>query len=68
VALLGALLKGAAGAADLHGELLALGVTHKLAGGLLNILGGTGGLVYCLADLSTLTVAFLQGKIFLNIF
>jgi len=42
VALLGALLVGAPGPADVDGQLLAAGVAHKLARLLLHILGGTG--------------------------
>ena len=42
VAFLLSLLESAAGSADLNWQLLAPGVSNKLAGLLLNILGGTG--------------------------
>ncbi len=60
VALLRALLSGTASTADLDGELLARGVTNKLAGLLLNVPGGTRGLVHGPALLRALTVAHLN--------
>ena len=63
VALLRSLLKGAASTADLNGQLLALGVTDKLARRLLHILGGARGLIYRLAHLLSLAIALLNGKI-----
>ena len=42
VAFLLSLLESAAGSADLNWQLLAPGVSNKLTGLLLNILGGTG--------------------------
>ena len=59
VTLLGALLVGAARPAKLGGQLLALGVRHKLAGLLLHILGGARGLVHSLALLLALAIAHL---------
>ena len=59
VALLGPLLVGAAGAADLDGQLLARGVAHELAGLLLHVLGGAGGLVHGAALLGSLAVTHL---------
>ena len=59
VAFLLSLLEGAAGSADLNWQLLAPGVSNKLAGLLLNILGGTGGFIDSSALLGALTVANL---------
>ena len=59
VAFLLSLLEGTAGAADLNGQLLTGSVADKLAGLLLNILGGTGGLVHGSALLGALAVAHL---------
>ena len=59
VALLLALLSDAASAANLNREFLAGSVANKLAGLLLNILGGTGGLVHSPALLGALTIADL---------
>ena len=61
MALLLSLLKGAASSTDLNGQLLALGVTNKLAGRLLHILGGARGLIHSLAHLLALTIADLLG-------
>ena len=64
VALLRPLLEGAAGSADLDGQLLAAGVAHELAGLFLDVLGGAGGLVDGLADLLPLPVTdLLQGLV-----
>ena len=62
MALLRSLLCGAASTADLNWQLLTPGVTNKLAGLLLNILGSTGGLVDSLANISTLAVAGLDQR------
>ncbi len=62
MALLRALLSGAASAADLNRELLTLGVTDKLAGLLLDVLGGTGGLIDCSADSLALAIAVLDQR------
>ena len=59
MALLGPLLVCAAGATDLDGQLLTGGVAHELAGLLLHVLGGAGGLVHGAALLGTLAVAHL---------
>ena len=59
VALLGTLLGDAAGTADLNGELLATRVADKLAGLLLDVLGGARGLVDGPALLGSLAVANL---------
>ena len=69
VALLRTLLGDTASTADLHRQLLAPGVSHKLAGLLLNVAGGAGGLVdgpallrtLAVADLLERTVALLHG-------
>ena len=63
MALLGSLLVGAAGAADLDGQLLTRGVAHELAGLLLHVLGGAGGLVHRPALLWPLTVADLRHRL-----
>jgi hypothetical protein len=63
VTLLRPLLEGAAGAADLNRQLLALGVADILARRLLHVLGGAGGLVDGLADLLPLPVALLKESI-----
>ena len=62
VALLSSLLVGAAGSADLHRQLLASGVSHKLARLLLHILGGAGGLIHGPALLRALAVAHLLDR------
>ena len=62
VALLGAFLSGAAGAADLNRELLAARVTDKLAGLFLHITRGTRGLVDSLANISALSIAHLNKR------
>ena len=62
MALLRSLLCGAASTADLNWQLLTPGVTNKLAGLLLNILGSTGGLVDSLANISTLAIAGLDQR------
>merc|ERR1719341_543778 len=59
MALLRALLEGAAGTTDLNWELFTAGVPDKLAGLLFHVLGGAGGLVHSPALLGTLTVANL---------
>ena len=59
VALLGSLVGDTASSADLNRELLALGVSNKLARLLLNILGGTAGLIDGPALLGSLAVAHL---------
>ena len=69
MALLRTLLGDTASTADLHRQLLAPGVSHKLAGLLLNVAGGAGGLVdgpallrtLAVADLLERTVALLHG-------
>ena len=64
MALLGTLLGDTAGTADLNGELLTPRVTHKLAGLLLDILGGARGLVDGPALLGSLAVTdLLQGLV-----
>merc|ERR1719510_739692 len=59
MALLRALLKGAPCSTDLNWKLFTAGVPDKLAGLLLHILGGAGGLVHRPALLGSLTVAYL---------
>merc|ERR1719264_1843470 len=59
MALLRALLKGAPCSTDLNRKLFTAGVPDKLAGLLLHILGGAGGLVHRPALLGPLTVANL---------
>jgi len=59
VALLWALLGNTASSTNLNWELLALGVTNKLARLLLNVLGGTAGLIDSPAFLWTLSIADL---------
>merc|ERR1719367_1697447 len=59
VTLLWSFFKGASSSTDLHRELLTAGVTDKLAGLLLHILGGARGLVHCPALFGTLTIAHL---------
>merc|ERR1719264_711536 len=59
MALLRALLKGAPCSTDLNWKLFTAGVADKLAGLLLHILGGAGGLVHRPALLGSLTVANL---------
>jgi len=49
--------------ADLNRKLLTAGVTDKLAGLLLNVLGGTGRLIDSLADLFSLPVALLDNRL-----
>ena len=64
VALFGSFLSDAASTADLDGELLAVGVSNKLAGLLLNVLGGAGGLIDSAALLRTLSIAdLLEGLV-----
>ena len=64
VALLGTLLGDTAGAADLNGQLLTLRVTNKLAGLLLDVLGGARGLIEGPALLWSLPVAdLLEGLV-----
>ena len=63
VALLFTLSKDTAGAANLNRELFTAGVGNILTGLLLNILGGTGGLVDGLAHFLALTVAFLLHRL-----
>jgi hypothetical protein len=63
VALFSTLLSGTSSATDLNGELLAGSVTDKLAGLLLNVLGGTGGLVHCPALFWALTVTDLLQRL-----
>ena len=59
VALFGSLLGNTASTANLNWQLLALGVSDKLAGLLLNVLGSTAGLVDSAALLRSLAVANL---------
>ena len=60
VALLWTLISGAASTTDLNRELLTLGVANKLARLLLNVPGGTGGLIDGPALLGALAVAVLD--------
>jgi len=53
------LLKNTTGSTDLNRELLTAGVSNKLAGLLLHILGCAGGFKHSLANLWTLTIAHL---------
>ena len=57
--LLWTLLVGTASSANLNGKLLTGGVSHELAGLLLHVLGGAGGLVHSPALLGTLAVTDL---------
>ncbi len=59
VALLGTLISCAASTTDLNGQLLTAGVTNKLARLLLNVTGGTRGLIHGSALLRALTIADL---------
>ena len=59
VALLWSFLRNASSSTDLNRELLALGVSNKLAGLLLNVLGGTRRLIDGSALLRALTIAHL---------
>ena len=59
MALFSSLFISTSSSADLDGELLTGGVSNKLAGLLLNILGGTGGLVHGPALLRSLAIAHL---------
>ena len=59
VTLLRSFLGNTSSSTDLNGELLALGVSNKLAGLLLNVLGGTRRLIDGSALLRALTIAHL---------
>ena len=64
VALFGSLLSDAASTADLNWELLAVGVSNKLAGLLLNVLGGAGRFIESATLLGSLTIAdLLEGLV-----
>ncbi len=60
MALLGALLGGAAGTTDLDGKLLTASIANKLARLLLNITSGTRGLIHGLTDIRALAIAHLN--------
>jgi len=62
MALLNTLLKDTSSSTDLHRQLLTASVTHKLAGLLLHVLGGAGGLIHGLAHFGALTVAHLLNR------
>merc|ERR1719278_2515428 len=63
MALLRALFKGASSPTDRNRKLITAGITDKLAGLLLHVLGGARGLVHSPALLGTLPVAHLLNRL-----